>query len=51
MGGWVGGQAEYVLVPYADFNLMKFPTKTKQWRRSRISRCCPIFSRPDSMAP
>src|SRR5207237_1830915 len=27
MGGWVGGQAEYVLVPYADFNLMKFPNK------------------------
>jgi glutathione-independent formaldehyde dehydrogenase len=25
MGGWVGGQAEYVLVPYADFNLLKFP--------------------------
>ena len=27
MGGWVGGQAEYVLVPYADFNLVKFPNK------------------------
>lgn len=27
MGGWVGGQAEYVLVPYADFNLLKFPNK------------------------
>ena len=27
MGGWVGGQAEYVLVPYADFNLIKFPDK------------------------
>ncbi|RYZ37509.1 MAG: formaldehyde dehydrogenase, glutathione-independent [Sphingobacteriales bacterium] len=25
MGGWVGGQAEYVMVPYADFNLLKFP--------------------------
>ncbi|KQS22558.1 MULTISPECIES: formaldehyde dehydrogenase, glutathione-independent [unclassified Frigoribacterium] len=25
MGGWVGGQAEYVLVPYADWNLLKFP--------------------------
>lgn len=25
MGGWIGGQAEYVMVPYADFNLMKFP--------------------------
>src|SRR5438477_1460173 len=27
MGGWVGGQAEYVLVPYADFNALKFPNK------------------------
>ena len=25
MGGWVGGQADYVMVPYADFNLLKFP--------------------------
>jgi glutathione-independent formaldehyde dehydrogenase len=29
MGGWVGGQAEYVMVPYADFNLIKFPNKEK----------------------
>jgi glutathione-independent formaldehyde dehydrogenase len=27
MGGWVGGQAEYVLVPYADWNLLKFHDK------------------------
>src|SRR5436309_6680747 len=27
MGGWVGGQAKYVLVPYADWNLLKFPDK------------------------
>jgi glutathione-independent formaldehyde dehydrogenase len=27
MGGWVGGQANYVMVPYADFNLLKFPDK------------------------
>ena len=25
MGGWVGGQVEYVMVPYADFNLLKLP--------------------------
>jgi len=25
MGGWIGGQAEFVMVPYADFNLLKFP--------------------------
>jgi glutathione-independent formaldehyde dehydrogenase len=27
MGGWIGGQAQYVMVPYADFNLLKFPDK------------------------
>jgi glutathione-independent formaldehyde dehydrogenase len=25
MGGWVGGQAQYVMVPYADWNLLRFP--------------------------
>jgi glutathione-independent formaldehyde dehydrogenase len=29
MGGWVGGQADYVLVPFADFNLIKFPDKAQ----------------------
>src|ERR1700758_1626950 len=29
MGGWIGGQAQYVMVPYADFNLVKFPDKEK----------------------
>jgi glutathione-independent formaldehyde dehydrogenase len=27
MGGWIGGQAQYVMVPYADFNLLKFPDR------------------------
>jgi len=27
MGGWIGGQAEYVMVPYADFNALKFPDR------------------------
>src|SRR6201986_2926880 len=27
MGGWIGGQAEYVMIPYADFNLLKFPNR------------------------
>ena len=27
MGGWIGGQAEYVMVPYADWNLLKFPDR------------------------
>ena len=29
MGGWVGGQADYVMVPYADFNLIPFPDKAQ----------------------
>ena len=29
MGGWVGGQAEYVMVPYADWNLLRFPDKAQ----------------------
>lgn len=35
MGGWVGGQAEYVMVPYADFNLIKFPDKAKAMAKIR----------------
>lgn len=27
MGGWVGGQAEYVMCPYADFNLLRLPNE------------------------
>lgn len=27
MGGWIGGQANFAMVPYADFNLLKFPDK------------------------
>ena len=29
MGGWVGGQAEYVLVPYADWNVLVFPDRDR----------------------
>ncbi|MGD1094284.1 MAG: formaldehyde dehydrogenase, glutathione-independent [Bryobacteraceae bacterium] len=35
MGGWVGGQAEYVMVPYADFNLIRFPNKEKAMAKIR----------------
>ena len=35
MGGWIGGQAEYVLVPYADFNLIKFPDKQQAMEKIR----------------
>lgn len=35
MGGWIGGQAEYVMVPYADFNLLKFPDKDRAMDKIR----------------
>jgi glutathione-independent formaldehyde dehydrogenase len=35
MGGWVGGQADYVLVPYADYNLLKFPDKAQALAKIR----------------
>ena len=35
MGGWVGGQAQFVMVPYADFNLLKFPNKEKAMAKIR----------------
>lgn len=35
MGGWIGGQAEYVMVPYADFNLLKFPDKSAAMSKIR----------------
>jgi glutathione-independent formaldehyde dehydrogenase len=35
MGGWVGGQAEYVLVPYADWNALKFPDKDQALAKIR----------------
>ncbi|GII24098.1 formaldehyde dehydrogenase, glutathione-independent [Planosporangium mesophilum] len=27
MGGWLGGQSEFVMVPYADWNLLRFPDR------------------------
>lgn len=27
LGNWTGGQAEYLFVPYADFNLLRFPDR------------------------
>jgi glutathione-independent formaldehyde dehydrogenase len=35
MGGWMGGQAEYVMVPYADFNLIRFPKKDQALAKIR----------------
>lgn len=39
MGGWVGGQADYVMVPYADFNLLKFPDKAQAMAKIRDLTC------------
>lgn len=39
MGGWVGGQAEYVMVPYADFNLLKFPDRAQAMEKIRDLTC------------
>ena len=35
MGGWLGGQSEYVMVPYADFNLLKIPNKDAAMEKIR----------------
>jgi len=39
MGGWIGGQAEFVLVPYADFNLLKFPDRDRAMQKIRDLTC------------
>jgi glutathione-independent formaldehyde dehydrogenase len=35
MGGWTGGQPRYVMTPYADFNLLKYPDKSQALARIR----------------
>jgi glutathione-independent formaldehyde dehydrogenase len=35
MGGWVGGQADYVVVPYADWNLLPFPDRDQALEKIR----------------
>jgi glutathione-independent formaldehyde dehydrogenase len=39
MGGRIGGQAEYVMVPYADFNLLRFPDKDRAMEKIRDVTC------------
>ena len=39
MGGWVGGQADYAMIPYADFNLLKFPDKAQAMEKIRDLTC------------
>src|SRR5258705_4692018 len=44
MGGWKGGQAEYVMVPYADFNLLKFPDRDQAMEKiPDLTRLADIF--------
>lgn len=35
LGGWIGGQAEYVMTPYADFNLLAFPDRDQAMEKIR----------------
>jgi glutathione-independent formaldehyde dehydrogenase len=39
MGGWIGGQAEFVMIPYADFNLLKFPDRDRAMAKIRDLAC------------
>ncbi|MBP6562165.1 MAG: formaldehyde dehydrogenase, glutathione-independent [Neisseriaceae bacterium] len=39
MGDWTGGQARYVMVPYADFNLLRFPDKDQAMAKIRDLTC------------
>lgn len=35
LGGWQGGQAEYMLVPWADFQLLRFPDRDQAIEKIR----------------
>jgi glutathione-independent formaldehyde dehydrogenase len=39
MGGWIGGQADYVMVPYSDFNVLKFPDRARAMETIRDLTC------------
>lgn len=39
MGGWIGGQSEFVMVPYADFNLLKIPDRDRAMEKIRDLTC------------
>ncbi|QYJ22644.1 formaldehyde dehydrogenase, glutathione-independent [Achromobacter sp. ES-001] len=39
MGDWIGGQAEFVMVPYADFNLLRFPDRDQAMAKIRDLTC------------
>jgi len=39
LGGWIGGQADFVMVPYADWNLLRFPDKDAALAKIRDLTC------------
>jgi len=39
LGGWIGGQADFVMVPYADWNLLRFPDKDAAFAKIRDLTC------------
>ena len=45
MGGWIGGQARFVMVPYAYFNLLKFPD-----RDEALTKICDLTMLTDILA-
>lgn len=51
MGGWVGGQAEFVLVPYADWNLLKFPDRDRALEKIMDLTMLSDIFRPASTVP
>jgi len=39
LGGWIGGQADFVMVPYADWNLLRFPDRDAALAKIRDLTC------------
>ncbi|AFT86051.1 Glutathione-independent formaldehyde dehydrogenase [Paraburkholderia phenoliruptrix] len=39
IGGWIGGQAEFVTIPFADFNFLKFPDRDRAMAKIRELSC------------
>jgi hypothetical protein len=54
MGGWIGGQADYVMVPFADFNLLRLGRDPAQ-AMDKILVCspcsCPFHPFPSLLNP
>ncbi len=52
LGGWQGGQADYMMVPYADFALLKFPDKDQARSCERAAAWeFPASTRPATPRP